>query len=76
MAMENPASPTEFAAKVGISISYASEILTGTRQPSQRLAVRIFRATGRKFGPIIGLSDADIAAIDRIEQAREGAKAA
>jgi transcriptional regulator with XRE-family HTH domain len=76
MAMEKPESPTGFAAKVGISVSYASEILTGTRQPSQRLAVRIFRTTGRKFGPILGLSDADIAAVDRIEQARAGARAA
>jgi transcriptional regulator with XRE-family HTH domain len=76
MPMDIIDSPTEFAAKVGISVSYASEVLTGTRQPSQKLAVKIYQATGRKLGPIAGLGDDDIAALERIESARAARVAA
>lgn len=51
----------------GISKSYASEILSAARTPSRPLAITIFRRTGRKFGPIAGLSDEDIATLERIE---------
>ena len=65
--MEHPTSPSEFAAAAGISIPYASQILNNRREPSRPLAITIFRRTGRKFGPIAGLSDEDIATLERIE---------
>lgn len=49
--------PTSFAAAAGISVPYASQILSGVRTPSQALAISIFRRTGRKFGPIANMSD-------------------
>ena len=65
--MEQATSPSEFAAAAGISIPYASQILNNKREPSRPLAITIFRRTGRKFGPIVGLSDEDIATLERIE---------
>jgi len=52
---------------LGISISYASEILSGVRRPSRPLAINIFMKAGRKFGPVADLTDDDIATLARIE---------
>lgn len=68
--------PTEFAAVAGISIPYASELLSGKRTPSTRLAIDIYRRTGRKFGSIVTASDADIDALDRLTPRRAEAAAA
>jgi transcriptional regulator with XRE-family HTH domain len=68
--MDTKNSPTEFAAAAGISIAYASEILAGKRTPSTRLAIDIFKRTGRKFGSIIAASDDDIAVLDRVTPRR------
>lgn len=62
------ASPTKFAEAAGISVSYASEILSGARVPSQRLAISIFRKTGRKFGPVSNLADGDIDMLERLQE--------
>lgn len=67
--MEQATSPSEFAAAAGISIPYASQLLNNKRSPSRPLAISIYRKTGRKFGPIAGLSDADIDTLERIEAA-------
>lgn len=65
--MESTPTPSEFAKAAGISVSYACELLTAKRTPSQRLAVRIYRRTGRKFGSIAGATDADIDALERLQ---------
>jgi transcriptional regulator with XRE-family HTH domain len=62
--MANPSS--EFAAKAGISVSYASEILSGARTPSLTLAISIFQKTGRKFGPISEATDEQIATMAEV----------
>lgn len=71
--MQNMPTPTEMAKAAGISVPYASQILSGQRCPSRGLAISIFRATGRKFGPIEALSDADIDTLERIETASQSA---
>jgi transcriptional regulator with XRE-family HTH domain len=43
--MERP-TPTELAAKADISVSYASEILSGARRPSASLAKRLEQVAG------------------------------
>lgn len=68
--MTNISSPTEFAAAVGISVPYASQILNGQRDPSRALAITIFRRTGQKLGPIAGASDDDIEMLARFEAAK------
>ena len=62
--------PTELATRAGISVSYASEMLAGKRTPSPRLAIDIYRRSGRKFGVIADANDADIDALDRLTLAR------
>jgi hypothetical protein len=42
---------------------YAYDIANGRRIPNHRLALRIFRATGDKLGPLADVSDDAIAAL-------------
>lgn len=65
--MTDDTTPTAFAAQAGISIPYASQLLSGVRTPSRSLAISIFQRTGRKLGPIAQLSDDDIATLVRID---------
>lgn len=51
---------------IGVNRSYAWQIANGKRAPSQKLAVRIFRETGLKLGPVAGLSEADIAVLEKM----------
>jgi transcriptional regulator with XRE-family HTH domain len=53
-------------AATGISKSYASEILSGKRQPAPSLAIKIYRETGHKFPPIVDLPDDKIDALERM----------
>jgi transcriptional regulator with XRE-family HTH domain len=55
--MEKP-SPRQLVEAVGISRSYAHELLNG-REPSNKVAAKIFKATGLKLGLLATLSDAD-----------------
>jgi transcriptional regulator with XRE-family HTH domain len=57
---------TELAGAAGISRSYACQLLTGERRPSDRLAARIFKETGLKLGLFEALSDADARVAARI----------
>lgn len=73
--MADTLKPTEFAATIGLSVPYASQILSGKRIPSRPLAIHIFRKTGWRHELIADLSDDDLAMLERIEpyQAREAA---
>lgn len=42
------------------------DICRGRRVPSPKLAVQIYRITGEKFGPIAGLSEAEIAVLEKM----------
>lgn len=55
--------PTTLAAAAGISVPYASQILSGSRVPTWEMAVAIYRKTGKKFGPLANLSDETVAEI-------------
>lgn len=65
--------PTKLAKAVGISVPYASQLLNDNpaerRTPSHALAIRIFRATGHRLGPIADASDAEIAILERFQGA-------
>ena len=52
--------PTRLAQEVGISVPYASQLLSGARPISTEMALRIFDATGEKIGPFVGLTAAEI----------------
>ena len=57
----------DIRAATGISQSYASMILTGSRVPPRSLAIRIFRATGWRHDSIAELSDEQIDVLEQVE---------
>jgi hypothetical protein len=59
--------PTDLSTKAAISISYASEILSGERDPSRALAIHILRKTGWRSKVLNGLSEAEIAVFEKHE---------
>lgn len=61
--------PTTLSKLIGVSVPYASQLLAGKRTPPQAMAIRIYRATGRKLGPIEGASEEDIAVLERFQGA-------
>jgi len=52
--------PTKLAEEAGISVPYASQILSGKRVPPLAMALTIFFKTGRRFGPIKTASAVEI----------------
>lgn len=63
--MESP-SIYERLVAIGVSKPYASQIANGYRKPSLHLALKIFRETGLKLGPLFGASEDDIASAIRL----------
>lgn len=61
--------PTKLAALADISVPFASQVLSGAKVPSTRSAIRIYRATGQKFGPIAGATDEEIDVLERYQGA-------
>lgn len=53
---------------LGVSKSYASQIVAGVRAPSLPLAIKIYRAIGVKLGRLAGASKSEIAALERVSQ--------
>lgn len=64
--MEDALKPTELKEAMGISLSYASMILNGRREPPVALALRIHSRFGVKLGCLTSASDNDIAALRRV----------
>jgi transcriptional regulator with XRE-family HTH domain len=58
--------PTALSKAAGISLSYASMLLAGKREPSATLAAKIYRETRLKIGLFETLSDADARTAARI----------
>lgn len=61
--------PSRLASAIGISLPYASQVLSGARPPAVPLAIRIYRATGHKLGPIQNATDEDIDVLERFSGA-------
>lgn len=45
-------SQAKFAKRIGCSRSYLNHVLSGRKECSASLAVKIFKATGKKLGPM------------------------
>jgi transcriptional regulator with XRE-family HTH domain len=58
--------PTDLAAKLGVSVAYASQLLSGVRKPSLELALRYFDDAGVKLGPLVGATDQEIATLRKL----------
>jgi len=65
--MENKPTARAIMDATAISQPYASMILTGKRQPSRSLAIRIMRETSWRHECIAGLTDAQIDMLEQIE---------
>ena len=65
----DPITPTELAKAAEISVPYAWQIVNGKRPPSLEMALRIFDATGQKFGALDGLTASEIAAARKMVKA-------
>lgn len=63
---QTPAALAERLRAIGISQSYASQIVNGRRAPSLALALRIHREIGVKLGPIADASPAEIRTLKRL----------
>lgn len=59
-------SPTLLARLCEISVPYASQVLSGARELPRELAVRIYRETGHKLGPLVDATEREIKALERI----------
>ena len=57
----------ELADAVGISRSYAHEIVNGQKRPSRPLAVHIFRRIGWRHSMLAALTEEQIATLEAIE---------
>jgi transcriptional regulator with XRE-family HTH domain len=62
----DPIRPTDLAAKLEVSVAYASQLLSGARIPSLELALRFFDKGGVKLGPLVGATDEEIATLRRL----------
>lgn len=65
--MVTPPRTKELADAAGISKSYASEILSGSRAPSRPLAIHIYRKTGWRHSLLDELSDEQLRVLESVE---------
>lgn len=49
-----------------LSQPYASQLLSGNRQPGLRLAIKIYRRVGMKLGPLIHASKSEIDLLEKV----------
>lgn len=61
--------PTKLSQAVGVSVPYASQILSGERTPPVSTAIRIFRATGHRLGALETATDEEIDVLERFQGA-------
>lgn len=66
MTPNTPKAVAEALCSIKVSRSYASQLSRAKRRPSQKLAIRIFRETGMKLGPIETATDEQIKALAEI----------
>ena len=65
--MQDPPKTADLSAAAGISLSYASEIANGKRQPSRPLAIHIYRKTGWKHQSLAELTDEQIDTLEAVD---------
>jgi hypothetical protein len=59
-------SASDLAGKLGISVPYASQLLSGARKPSLELALRYFDIAAIRLGPLAAASDEEIATLRKL----------
>jgi hypothetical protein len=56
----------QLAARYGFDRSYWAHVRLGDRPLSKRMALAIWRRDQEKVGPLAGISDSDVAVLDRL----------
>lgn len=69
-------STADLSSRADISLSYASEIVNGKRDPSRALAIHIFRKTGWKHNIIADLTGEQIDLLEKVDPWRPKREAA
>lgn len=59
--------PSALANAAGISVPYASQILSAKRRPARSLAIHIFRKTGWRHPLIADLDEDQLVMLEQIE---------
>lgn len=59
--------PTALADVCGISLPYASQIISGARTPARPLAIHIFRVTGWRHPSIADLTDEQLDVLEAVD---------
>lgn len=64
--------PTDLSAKAGISVPYASQLLSDKpemrRDPPLEMACHIYRKAGLKLGPLAKLSDEEAGTLAELQE--------
>lgn len=63
-----PTKPTVLSDMLGISVPYASQLLSGSRGWTRALAIKAYRVSGVKIGPIAEATDDEINVLERFEK--------
>lgn len=50
----------------GVSVPFASQVINGHKKWPRKLAIKVYRVTGQKFGPIADVSHDDIGVLERL----------
>lgn len=58
---------TDLARACGISVPFASQVITGAKSLPRGLAIKIWRTFGVKLGPIAAATDDEIDVLERFE---------
>jgi hypothetical protein len=59
--------PTELSKASGISVPYASQILSGARQPSRSLAIHLLRTADWRHCVLDGMTEGEIDLFEKLE---------
>jgi hypothetical protein len=57
--------PTRLAQIGGVSVPFASQVLGGLKGWPRKLAIRVVRETGQKFGPMANASKEEIVGLEK-----------
>ena len=68
MAEPLPIKPQELVDATGVSTGFASLVVRGVKPLPRRIAIKFWRGTGQKIGPIANATDAEIQVLEKFEE--------
>jgi len=68
MAEPLPIKPQDLVDATGVSTGFASLVVRGLKPLPRRIAIRFWKETGQKLGPIASASDAEIEVLEKFDE--------